>query len=220
VNHDKEVTDLLRYRLITAGLIIFIFVLIGAATAGFGGKEARVSVAYNKNNLIRLHVIANSDSPDDQSLKLKVRDRILKSSEAFLLNVENPKQAETLLHDRLDLLAGAAEDELRRYRVTQPVRVQLAEFEFPEKTYSFGVLKAGKYKGLRVVIGAGKGRNWWCVLYPPLCLLEPDAPVLKNGKQTQVKAQYKLALLENLVKRKGLTMNRFWKKWARTMGIY
>jgi stage II sporulation protein R len=210
----------LRYRLITVGVIISIFILIGAATAGFGGKQVRFCEAYNKNNLIRLHVIANSNSPDDQSLKLKVRDRILKTSESFLLNVENPRKAEAILRDKLDLLAEAAQEELGRYRVALPVQVQLAEFEFPEKAYSFGVLKAGKYKGLRVVIGAGKGHNWWCVLYPPLCLLAPDAPVLKDGKKNRVKAEYKLALLEKLVKKKGLTMNQFWKKWARTMGIY
>lgn len=211
---------MLRYRLITVGVIIFLFILIGAATAGFGDKKARVWEAYNKNNLIRLHVIANSNSPDDQSLKLKVRDRILRTSESFLLNVENSRKAETILRDKLDLLAEAAREELRRYRVELPVKVQLAEFKFPEKAYSFGVLKAGKYKGLRVVIGAGKGHNWWCVLYPPLCLLSPDAPVLKSGKKTRVKAEYKLALLEKIVKKKGLTMNQFWKKWARTMGIY
>jgi stage II sporulation protein R len=220
MSHDKEVVDMLRYRLITVGIIIFLFILIGAATAGFGGKKARVWEAYNKNNLIRLHVIANSNSPDDQSLKLKVRDRILKTSESFLLNVEDPKKAEELLRVKLDLLAEEAEAELRRYRVALPVKVQLAEFEFPEKAYSFGVLKAGKYKGLRVVIGEGKGCNWWCVLYPPLCLLSPDAPVLKKDKKNRVKAEYKLALLEKLVKKKGLTMNQFWKKWARTMGIY
>jgi stage II sporulation protein R len=211
---------LIRCRLVTAGVIISIFILIGVVTAGVGGKKAKNCEAYNKNNLIRLHVVANSDSPFDQSLKLKVRDRILKISAAFLFKVKDHEKAEALLRDRLDLLAGEAQDELRRRRVALPVKVQLADFQFPEKTYSFGILKAGKYKGLRVVIGAGKGHNWWCVLYPPLCLLSPDAPVIKNGKKTRVKAEYKLALLEKLVKKKGLTMDQFWKRWSKTIGIY
>jgi stage II sporulation protein R len=210
----------LRFRLITVGVIILIFFLIvSVSLLRRGGGGASICNAYNRKNLIRLHVIANSNSPADQALKLKVRDRILQVSESLLLKVEDPRQAEAILRNKLEQLAAAAQDELVQCRRPISVKVQLGEFMFPAKEYSFGTLEAGKYKGLRVVIGAGQGHNWWCVLYPPFCLLSPDAPAMQRFKNKHVKVEYKLALLERLVRSKGLTMNQFWKKWGQSFGM-
>jgi stage II sporulation protein R len=211
---------LLRFRLITAGVIILIFCAVGSVSSLLRGRgNYGICNAYNRGNLIRLHVIANSDSPIDQALKLKVRDRILKASESLLLKVEDSRQAEAILRSKLEQLATVAQDELAQRQHPMSVKVQLGEFMFPAKEYSFGTLEAGRYKGLRVVIGAGQGHNWWCVLYPPFCLLSPDAPAMKKLKNRHVKIEYKLAILEKLVRSKGLTMNQFWKKWGRSFGM-
>ncbi|HYH01564.1 MAG TPA: stage II sporulation protein R [Bacillota bacterium] len=210
---------MLRCRLITVGVIIVLFLAVGTVSTRFGTVKTQTCEAFNRSNLIRLHVIANSDSEEDQAVKLKVRDQILKVTEKFLLNVEDPRIAEQIIRSKLDSLAEAAQAELALQHQAKPVKVQLGEFDFPAKQYSFGVLQAGQYKGLRVVIGEGKGHNWWCVLYPPLCLLSPDAPALKKIKNNKVKVEYRLALLEKLVKSKGLTMNQFWKKWGKSFGM-
>jgi stage II sporulation protein R len=210
---------LLRIRLISVGFLIIVLIIVGSVSSLLCKRGFSSCNAYNRSNLIRLHVIANSDAPIDQTLKLKVRDRILKVCEALLLKVENPRRAETLLRSRLDRLAAAAQAELVAQQRPMPVKVQLGEFQFPTKHYSFGTLTAGKYKGLRVVIGSGKGCNWWCVLYPPFCLLAPDAPTLQKLPDKQVKVTYKLAFFEKLVHNKGLTMNRFWKNWGKSFGM-
>jgi stage II sporulation protein R len=208
----------LRLRFITVGIIIFIFITVGSVSRLLCGRSAYgICNAYNRGNLIRLHVIANSDSVTDQALKLKVRDRILQVSESLLLKVEDPRQAENILRNKLEQLAAAAQAELERQQQPMAVKVQLGEFMFPAREYSFGTLEAGRYKGLRVIIGAGQGHNWWCVLYPPFCLLSPDAPVLQKIKNRQVKVKYKLAILEKLVRKKGLTMDQFWKKWGKLL---
>jgi stage II sporulation protein R len=210
----------LRVRLITVGLLLLILVSAGLVADLLSGKgNSGICNAYNRANLIRLHVIANSDSSVDQALKLKVRDRILQVSESLLLNVEDPRQAEAILEERLGQLAAAARAELLEQQQPMAVKVRLGKFKFPAKQYSFGTLEAGRYKGLQVVIGAGKGHNWWCVLYPPFCLLSPDAATTKKLRDKRVKVEYKLAILEKLVRSKGLTMNRFWKKWGKSFGM-
>ena len=107
-----------------------------------------------QEKMIRLHVIANSDSAADQALKLRVRDAVL---------------ARGRLTDSLPAIGDAAARELARQGSAYAVAVSLEETEFPLKTYDGFALPSGEYLALRVVIGAGEGRNWWCVVYPPLC---------------------------------------------------
>ncbi len=175
---------------------------------------------YNHSNLIRLHVIANSDSQKDQTIKLRVRDRIIQVTEPLLIKVEDPKQAETILAGHLPLLKQTAERELARNGQHLPVTVQLGKFDFPQRVYPFGVLPAGEYKGLRVILGKGNGKNWWCVLYPPLCLLEKDAPSFRKSLPAEeYKVEYHWATLEKLLNRKGLSMDGFWKGWGTYFGL-
>lgn len=202
-----------RYRMITVSLIVAVFLGIGSIRACFAWKPT-VTEAYNPENLIRLHVLANSDSLIDQSLKLKVRNRVLEEAETLLIQVEDGKLAEKILVANLDRLAEAASEELLRHHQPIPVKAEYGQFFFPERQYPFGTLDAGRYKSLRIILGEGAGRNWWCVLYPPLCLLAPDAPVAAVEAPRNVKVEYHLSLLENWVKAKGLTMDDFWKGWS------
>lgn len=209
-----------RYRLLTSGLIIGLFILVGSLGTGLAGMETPLLESYNRSNLIRLHIIANSDSPADQTVKLLVRDKILQCSESLLLKVEDPAQAAAIISQNIPLLAKAARAVLKQNSQAMPVRIFMGRFNFPERVYPFGVLPAGEYQGLRVVLGKGEGRNWWCVLYPPLCLLDKEAPSFKGIKGDQhPKIEYHLAALEKLVKEKGLTMDEFWKGWGRFFGL-
>lgn len=206
-------------RVITAGLIVALFLLVGFTGTGTALTRPIVE-AYNRNNLIRLHVVANSDSPVDQAIKLKVRDRIIEVTEPLLLRVEDSRTAERILQNHLQLLQETASEELQRNHRSMPVQVNIGQFPFPERVYPFGILPAGDYKGVRVVLGKGLGKNWWCVLYPPLCLLEPDAPSFRSANpQKPVKIQYRLAVLERLLQKKGLAMNSFWQGWGKYFGL-
>jgi stage II sporulation protein R len=175
--------------------------------------------AYDRTNLIRLHVIGNSNSKEDQAVKIRVRNRIIKITEPLLIKVENPEQAEVIINRNLAVIQRAAQDELKRNRRDPVVQVSLGEEFFPKRIYPFGVLPEGRYKGLLVKLGKGMGRNWWCILYPPLCLLSPDAPAFRDPKSKPVKVEYRLLALEKLIKDKGLTMDSFWIGWAKYFGI-
>lgn len=209
-----------RHRLLTVSIIILIIIVIGLAGTGIGWMETTTALeAYNQNNLIRLHVIANSNSVADQVVKIKVRDQIIKITEPLLIKVQDPQDAVTIIKQNIGRIREAANEELRRNGMKMTAQVILKEEYFPERVYSFGVLPAGQYRGLAVKLGDGIGQNWWCVLYPPLCFIDEDASVFKNEMNGPVKVEYRLMALEKLIKEKGLTMDSFWTGWAKYFGI-
>ena len=120
--------------------------------------------------MIRLHVIANSDNAADQALKLQVRDAVLTRAEAILRESADMNDARRRLTDALPAIGDAAAAELAAQHRDDPISVSLEEAEFPLKAYDGFALPSGGYLALRVVIGAGEGRNWWCVVFPQLCL--------------------------------------------------
>ena len=122
-----------------------------------------------ESKLIRLHVVAHSDDPADQALKLRVRDRVLSAAEPLLAGAHTAQRAEERLRGALPELEAAARDELARRGCDLPVAVTLAEETFSRRDYGSFALPAGRYTALRVTIGAGEGHNWWCVVFPPLC---------------------------------------------------
>ena len=122
-----------------------------------------------QEKMIRLHVIANSDSDADQTLKLCVRDAVLCRAEDILRQSADMTESRARLRDSLPAIGDAAAQELAAQGSGYAVSVALEDTEFPRKTYDGFALPAGEYLALRVVIGAGEGRNWWCVVYPPLC---------------------------------------------------
>ena len=119
--------------------------------------------------MIRLHVIANSDSDADQTLKLQVRDKVLDYTTGILQRAKDMEDAQTQLRDALGRIENIARREIVNRGYDYPVTAQLASTEFPLKEYDGFSLPAGEYMALRLVIGEGAGQNWWCVVYPPLC---------------------------------------------------
>ena len=122
-----------------------------------------------QERMIRLHVIANSDSDADQTLKLHVRDAVLCRAEDILRHSADMADARRRLTDALPAMGDAAASALAARGSAYPVSVSLEETEFPLKTYDGFALPAGEYLALRVLIGEAAGQNWWCVLYPGLC---------------------------------------------------
>lgn len=122
------------------------------------------------DQVIRLHVIANSDSPEDQALKLEVRDQVLAHAEELYPAGADRTAAAAAIQEHLPELAAAGQRVLEERGCDYAVRAELTETWFPTKEYEDFALPAGEYTALRVVIGEGAGQNWWCVAFPPLCL--------------------------------------------------
>ena len=150
-----------RYWELALLLALAVTILWGAASLGQQEELGR--------KVIRLHVIANSDSPEDQALKLRVRDRVLARAQEILEQSADMKQAEQALTAALPELTREARETLAAEGCAQPVQARLEPAEFPTKDYDGFSLPAGKYLALRVIIGQGAGQNWWCVVFPPLC---------------------------------------------------
>lgn len=121
------------------------------------------------DSVVRLHILANSDSEEDQALKLQVRDAILDMTAPLLETCSDRSEAEALLRERLDDLTRTAEAVVREAGHSDPVRVEFDEEEYPERNYDSFCFPSGSYLSLRVLIGEAAGHNWWCCLFPPLC---------------------------------------------------
>lgn len=119
--------------------------------------------------ILRFHVLAASDTKEDQELKLKVRDAVGVYMEEELADALNKSESEELVRLHLGEIGAVAEQTIKEAGYDYPVTASLAYVEFPEKTYGAYVFPAGTYEALEVVIGEGKGHNWWCVMYPNLC---------------------------------------------------
>jgi len=124
------------------------------------------------NNLIRLHVVANSDSPEDQELKRIVRDRILAYVQNEVDNSTSIEQTRTVIREKIPEITRIARETVRDSGYGYDVETTLGMYPFPTKAYGDIVLPAGNYQALKVVIGDGRGSNWWCVLFPPLCFVD------------------------------------------------
>ena len=121
------------------------------------------------DKVVRLHVLANSDSEEDQALKLKVRDVVLERATAILEQSADRREAESRLRGELLELERIAAEEIAAEGYNYPVTVELKNTDSPTKEYDGFPLPAGEYLALRVIIGEGQGQNWWCVVFPPLC---------------------------------------------------
>ena len=135
-------------------------------------------------SVLRLHVLANSDRVEDQALKLKVRDAVLQEAKAILPEHVSMAQAERTLGKNLDRLAAAGAAVVAQEGYDYPVSARLEDTWFPTKEYEDFSLPAGEYRALRIVIGEGGGQNWWCVVFPPLCL----ASVAETAAETALEA--------------------------------
>ena len=126
--------------------------------------------AQVRQEVLRLHVLANSDSPEDQALKLRVRDRILAETGDAFDRADSLSDARETAARSLSAVERAARAALDEAGSGEPVRAEVVRMFFDTRVYDGFTMPAGWYDALRVVIGEGKGHNWWCVLYPPLCI--------------------------------------------------
>lgn len=161
---------MLEHRKFERRLRLFeVALMIGLAVFLASGAMALQTGDQLADKVVRLHVLANSDGEEDQALKLLVRDAVLAQAEALLRQSSSRTEAEALLRENLPDLEKTAGEAVAANGFDYAVSVSLAEMAFPTREYDGFTLPAGTYLALRVVIGQGAGRNWWCVVFPPLC---------------------------------------------------
>ena len=144
----------------------FIFTLLISNGIGFVRDGIRLDSL--RKSVLRLHILADSDTEDAQKLKLKVRDGLLQSE--IFEGCDTLAEAELTAAENLDIIEEKAEEILRKNGCFLPVTAELADVVFDERVYEDITMPAGEYRALRVKIGSAQGKNWWCVMYPPLCL--------------------------------------------------
>lgn len=154
----------MKTRLLEISVFLSLFVcIIGCVSFENDCEDIRQSV-------LRLHVIASSDSSEDQQLKLKVRDALLRKGGDIFSQNDSLIMAQEKVQNSLDMLKETAESTVKEMGYTYPVEVKLTESYFPTRQYENITLPAGTYNAVKVIIGEGEGKNWWCVMFPPLCL--------------------------------------------------
>lgn len=153
---------------------VIALLIVGILLNIFNSNAQTTSIKMTKDpdKLIRLHVLANSDSPQDQALKYKVRDSVVEYMTSKFSNSKSLEESRKILLDNLPELVAIAEKRLAEEGSQFTINIEHGNFQFPIKSYGTFVLPAGEYEAVRVVIGEGKGANWWCVLFPPLCFVD------------------------------------------------
>ena len=170
----------------------------------------KISKGY-KDKLIRFHVLANSDSDEDQELKLKVRDEIIKYLQPMLKQSKSLEQSEQIILSESENIKNIGENLIKENGYTYEVEVKLEYNNFPAKQYSNIVLPAGEYKALRILIGEAKGKNWWCVMFPPLCFVDENNGVIDKETDEKLRSvlteeEYNLIAEDNIEKTKDVKM--------------
>lgn len=187
----------MRTRLMfSGGLFLVAGLICYLVSSVFGWREQEVT-AYNPDNLIRLHVIANSNSTQDQELKLKVRDAVLKAATPMLSLTSNDEAAARSVNVSLNYIEAIAQSCIAREGYSYPVRAEYGWQYFPDRRYGEIMVPQGRYRSLRLIIGSGVGHNWWCVLFPPMCFSDVQKSV-RPAKATVSSVKFKFRVAEKI----------------------
>lgn len=180
---------------LTCLLLAFLFTMAGQRQSD-EAMAARIAP-----EILRFHVLANSDSDEDQQLKLRVRTLLLDSIyEKLGENASLDDTKEYVLANK-DSLEQEAEDYMKAEGYDYPAHMEVTEFYFPSKTYGDMVFPCGTYDAVRVEIGKGKGHNWWCVLYPPLCFVDSTYAVVPDSSREILRESLDAADYQALLKK-------------------
>ncbi len=172
------------------------------------------------DNFLRLHVVANSDTTEDQMLKYEIRDAILNYISPYLKNANSKQDAIDILNENINEIYKLSYNVLENHNLNYPLKISISNSKFPTKDYSNIILPEGNYDALKVEIGDAKGQNWWCVMFPSICIIdstncnfneesnklikenldtEEFSIITKNNSSSNIKIKFKLIeLFENL----------------------
>lgn len=185
--------------LIKSAIIAFVLTVIYSVIP-FQAICAEIS-----NDVFRFHILANSDSEEDQALKLKVRDKVLEKTKILFDTANSKSDAEKFVKANLETIEEIAQNEVYENGYNYPVKAEIVNMHFDTRYYESYTLPAGMYDALRITIGNAKGHNWWCVMYPSICISTVDEgkdrakDVLSDDEYSVVtddKVEYKFFIVE------------------------
>lgn len=164
-------------------------------------------------DILRFHVLANSDSQADQSVKLKVRDEIGRYMKGNMGQVENLKECIKETEEKLPEITRIAEEVLKREGFSYPASARVGTVDFPEKQYGSYTFPGGSYKALQITLGEGEGHNWWCVMYPNMCFAESVYEVVEEDAKRELKAVLTPEEYEELMAESQISVKfKYWEK--------
>ena len=158
------------------------FICLGIINFNFKSTEAALA-----SNVIRFHVVANSDEASDQELKLKVRNRVINEMESVFTPDGDIESARCTLLENIEKIELIAKDEIEKNGYSYGAKVSLGNSYFPTKNYGEIVLPEGSYEALKIEIGNAQGKNWWCVLFPPLCFVDESCVSYSSEAADEIK---------------------------------
>lgn len=180
--------DITKKRFITflKRLLLVLLLLIFYIT--FSAVSYTNAICTNiADTVFRLHVVANSDSVEDQNLKYKVRDSIIDFINSITKDAKSKAEVITIAQEHLEEIKEIAYQTVRNYGYDYDVTVSIGNFIFPTKQYGDISLPAGYYDALRVEIGSASGQNWWCVMFPPLCFVDVTSGIVPDESKDLMK---------------------------------
>jgi len=174
----------------------FILLCLLTGCLGFGIFFAKNTAEAQAPPILRLHVIADSDSENDQKLKLLVRDAVIAMLREELQHANDMQEAKEIINNMLPAIEAEAEEVLKG-KAAYGARAELGLAQFPTNDYGEMIFPAGEYEALRIILGSGEGKNWWCVLFPSLCFVDAvgeinDAITVSAGEKGSLKIRWKI----------------------------
>ena len=180
----KKLLKILRI-IFSLSLLLSLYILISAHSYANAVSNDLSTAVF------RLHVIANSDSSEDQSLKLKVRDDLLEYMNSISSECKTKTEAIKLAEENIDIFKQIAQKTVIENGYNYPINISIGNFYFPTKFYGDISLPSGYYDALKVEIGEAKGKNWWCVMFPSLCFIDINSGVVDDDAKENLKENLK-----------------------------
>ncbi len=179
-------------RLIFKSVLCGFVICMAVSMTAFDAQSKEIS-----NKVVRLHILANSDSKEDQDLKLCVRDTVRDYCRGIYDDVKTKEEAEQILHQKLPEIISAAQKEVYRQGYNYPVKGEFVNMYFTNRVYNNITMPAGDYDAVRITIGSGNGHNWWCVMFPPICIGAAEAGSENQTELSDVLNDNQINIIQN-----------------------
>ncbi len=176
--------EITKKHIITLSIFIAAIVTYILSANGENAENIQENIA---SKVIRFHVLANSDSEEDQALKLKVKDAVVEYLNPYMSESESLEESRMILEEHTDKLIEIAKNVISDEGYDYAINAYFCEDYFPVKSYGDVTLPAGEYTAFRIEIGEHNGKNWWCILYPPLCFIDASHGVLPDESKSLLK---------------------------------
>lgn len=182
---DNKHNKISVYKVVVIISIIILVIELLPSNKSFADSNAiQEGIA---NEIIRFHVIANSDKEEDQQLKLKVKDKVVTSMRGILDDTKSKDEAREKILENMDIIKEIAEDVIKENGYEYSVKVSLSNSYFPTKVYGDMTFPPGVYEALKIEIGVAEGKNWWCVMFPPLCFVDATYSIVPDESKEQLR---------------------------------